>query len=1177
MPTLKRLEISGFKSFVDPVTVDFADGVTAIVGPNGCGKSNLSDAITWVLGEQSAKSLRSETMQDVIFAGSERRRPLGMAEVRLTLGGLAAALGSPDETDTTISRRVFRSGESEYRLNGKRVPLKLIRDLLMDTGLGIRAYSVIEQGKVETILAGKPQERRKLIEEAAGITRYKARKRIAELKLEESAANLQRLDDIRAEADRSLRSLKRQAGAARRFKELQSEHQTLLEQWLGARAKGLAGELDRLERALEATASNEARALAAVSAGEAQLAEARELGEVAAARLAELRQRESRLLATIEGRQQAIRGAEQTLREIGERLERGQADAAARGAEVDDLDAQHQELTARLEAQRQATAEAESLNRRDETALAECAAAVQQAEVALREAEQLAANLARQLEKLRSDRDRQRVEVERSTSRQQHLFAELDGFAREIAESDQARSQVEQRLAGLMEAAGRTELAIAAADAELQRQLSAETGITERKKALEHQRAELTHRRAALDQLERAHDQGRKAEAAALASHGLDPQRRLADRITPPPQWERAFDHHLGALVDAVEIPSDRDPLEIAAALAAARVSTMLHAPTAAAPPAAPPAALADDPRVLGFLGSHLDGAALAPAALVASPDHARELALLHPEVAFLTQGGLVFQGSTIAIEGDQAQPGLLARRRELGQIRAEVTRLDQELEQCSAELGAQVLTRTAAAQKANQMRHDLGELKREIAVAEARREDANQRRRRLEAARERIESERAGVAQALAATEVRLRALDEGLIESERERQSQAARIEGLRSALEEVRGRREHLRAEAAARRAALELERERQRSLGVDLERVRRSAEATRNFLSGWSEEQSRLELRRRDQTEALELARTQLREALESQGGAQDEVVAAVQEVEARREQVRTLEQSLVAARAVLDEVRLELAGRRERRSVLDTELKSVCETYRDQLGATPDLDTLVPLELAAIEELSTQVARARRRLDEMGPVNVLAADEYAEQETRFIELGTQREDIAASVESLKRTIREINQTSMVRFRETLEEVNRHLGVTFTTLFRGGEAEIRLLDEEDVLESGIEIVARPPGKRLQNLMLMSGGEKALTAIALLMALFKTKPSPFCLLDEVDAPLDDLNTQRYLEIIRAMSVDTQFLVVTHNKITMEAASRLYGVTMAERGVSKVVSVDLEEMHPAEVAASA
>lgn len=1175
MPTLKRLEISGFKSFVDPVTVDFADGVTAIVGPNGCGKSNLSDAITWVLGEQSAKSLRSETMQDVIFAGSERRRPLGMAEVRLTLGGLGAALGSPDEADTTISRRVFRSGESEYRLNGKRVPLKLIRDLLMDTGLGIRAYSVIEQGKVETILAGKPQERRKLIEEAAGITRYKARKRIAELKLEESTANLQRLDDIRAEADRSLRSLKRQAGQARRFKELQSDYQTLLEQWLGARAKGLASELDRLERELEATASREARALAAVSAGEAQLAEARELGEAAAGRLAELRQHESRLLATIEGRQQAIRGAEQTLREIGERLDRGRADAGTRGEEVAELEAQHQQLGERLEAQRLATAEAEAVHRRDEAALAECAAAVQQAEVALREAEQTAANLARQLDKLRSDRERQRVEVERSTSRQQHLFAELDGFAREIGETDQARGQVEQRLAGLVENAGRIEQTIAAADAELQRQLSAETGITERKKALEHQRAELTHRRAALEQLERAHDHGRKAEAAALISHGLDPQRRLADRIAPPPQWERAFDHHLGALVDAVEIPADRDPLEIAAALAAARVSTVLHTPVP--PPAAPPIGVAEDPRVMGLLSSHLDGAALAPAALVASAEDARELALLHPEVAFLTRDGLVFQGSTIAVEGDQAQPGLLARRRELSQIRTDVTNLDRELERCGAELGEQVVTRTAAAQKANQLRHELGELKREIAVAEARREDANQRRRRLESARERIETERAGVAQALAATEVRLRALDEGLIESERERQTQAERIVTLRAGLEEARARREHLRAEAASRRAALELERERQRSLGADLERVRRSAESTRTFLAGWSEEQDRLELRRRDQTEALELARTQLREAMESQGGAQDEVIAAVQEVEGRREQVRALEQSLVAARSVLEQVRAELASRRERRSVLDTELKSVCETYRDQLGASPDLENLVALEVAAIEELATQVAQARRRIDEMGPVNVLAADEYAEQETRYTELGTQREDIAASVESLRRTIREINQTSVVRFRETLEEVNRHLSVTFTTLFRGGEAEIRLLDEEDVLESGIEIVARPPGKRLQNLMLMSGGEKALTAIALLMALFKTKPSPFCLLDEVDAPLDDLNTQRYLEIIRAMSVDTQFLVVTHNKITMEAAARLYGVTMAERGVSKVVSVDLEDMHPAEVAASA
>jgi chromosome segregation protein len=1169
MLKLDRLELSGFKSFVDPVEVRFAGGVTGIVGPNGCGKSNLSDAITWVLGEQSAKSMRGETMEDVIFAGSEKRRPLGMGEV--TVSFLAPGFPASEDGRITISRRVFRSGESQYRLNGKLTRLKEIKDLLMDTGLGVRAYSVIEQGKIGLILSGKPQERRKLIEEAAGVTRYKARKKLAEVKLEEATANLLRLDDIISEVERNLRSLKRQAGAARRFQEKRAEHKELERRVLAGRWAALAGDLTARRLAAGEAHSVESELAAAIHRAEAELARLREATEQHAAALADRARRQADLGATIEGRQQFLAGSRRTLAELDARVTSGRALAERLEQQIGHHAEALRELAdgrSQLAAEHDAAAAAVAA---DGEALRAAERAVVDAEALLETRRgELLASLGR-LNELRARVHREQIESEKSALRERHLHDELAQRALDAEEVARALAETD---AGLAEAA--TSIGERAAELEVVREslrlaLETEQEASGRLRALDTERASAAERQRLLADLTRAETERRDAFAERLGEAGAEVRTRLRERVHALRGWERSLDHFLGPILDAFVLDEPAAALALAERVAGdGAAAGVLLTPLAGAAASGEPIS---DPAIVASLGDALSlspalAAALPPAYLTRTAADAARLARAHRGIAFLAPQPLWIQGGLLHVDGADAQPGFLARASELEVLALRLPELEAAIAATSSAIEMQLAERARTAERIRRIEGDLGALRQQEAVLRSRAEELGRRRQRGDETLTRLRQEHASLTDELGRLgRVRGDLGDEiARLEgahAERERVFDAQQAE-----VESARGRREALRAEGAGRKGQLDLLRERLRSLEQQAERFERETSSSRQQLGAWRQEELDLAERRAEIERAMERAELELQEALELRAGGEDRLRAEQEALAEERQRVRDAETALAGRRGEHDAARTRLEQERVALAGLEHDEAHLAGLIRERLAAEPPE---VPGErIPNLPELEADLARLAEQLEALGPVNVLAAEEYTAEEERQKFLTTQRADVAKSVESLRQTIREINQTSSARFKETFAAVNEQFAKTFVELFRGGEAEMRLMDEEDLLESGIEIVARPPGKRLQNLMLLSGGEKALTAIALLFALFRIKPSPFCILDEVDAPLDDVNTLRFVGMLRQLAQETQCIVITHNKLTMEVAGNLYGVTMEERGVSKLIQVELEEVHP-------
>jgi len=1169
MLKLERLELSGFKSFVDPVEVRFAGGITGIVGPNGCGKSNLSDAITWVLGEQSAKSMRADTMEDVIFNGSEKRKPLGMGEVTLCFRTEPGFAGS-DDGHMVVSRRVFRTGESQYRLNGKLIRLKEIKDLLMDTGLGVRAYSVIEQGKIGLILSGKPQERRRLIEEAAGITRYKARKKVAEVKLEEASANLLRLDDIISEIERNLRSLKRQAGAARRYQERQSEARRL-ERVVGlGRWAALAAQLAGRRSELASAHAAEAGLAATVHAAEAGLAALRERVERLASALADRNRRQAELAGTIEGRQQLIAGGRRTVHEIDARNAAGAALAARLAGELEQHAAALAELAARRDDLAGEHGAAALLVEADGARLREVELAAERGEARLEELRrELMDSLAR-LGELRSRLHRDQIEAEKGSYRQRHLLDELDLRARELADAGAALAVERGAAARLEQEVRERETSLAGARAELARLLSDEAAASDALAALEREHVVTAERQRFLSEVaESAADRGR-ALSERLAEIGLPDAERLSARVRAPHGWERSLDAYLGALLDAALVPAGASALELARELAArGRGGAAFLRPLDPTPAAQPP----HDPAIVAPLGEALGldsglAGALPPAFLVESAADAERLARRHPGLHFVSRERVWAQGGLVHLEADEGEPGLLERTSELARLAEALPRLALALDQARTGLERLVGARAAAAEAVRTAEGERAGALQELAVTGARRDELESRHLRLAEAEGLLRRETAALDGELARRGEAQRAAAEELARLEALHAERERAFDGVQAETERVRSEREQLRALGAGRRGQLDVLTERLRSIEHQTLRLERERDSALAQLDAWEGEAAGLAGRRAELETAMAGAERELQEALELRAGGEEAVREEEERLDGERLRVRAAEAALAderdrhdAARRAVEDLRVTLAGLEHDAAHLAAEHRERCgEELPADAGEAP----------ANLLELETDLARLRDQLEAMGPVNVLAAEECDAEEERHRFLTAQRADVARSVESLRQTIREINQTSSERFRETFAAVNEQFSRTFVELFRGGEAEMRLMDEEDVLECGIEIVARPPGKRLQNLMLLSGGEKALTAIALLFALFRIKPSPFCILDEVDAPLDDVNTLRFVGMLKQLSRETQCIVITHNKLTMEVASTLYGVTMEERGVSKLVAVELEDVHP-------
>jgi chromosome segregation protein len=1168
MLKLNRLELSGFKSFVDRSALDVAGGLTAIVGPNGCGKSNIADAVVWVLGERSAKSLRGEKMEDVIFAGAKTRKPLGMAEVTLELttdNGFEAAV----DGRLSIGRRVFRDGESQYLLNGKTVRLKDIKDLLMDTGLGIRAYSMIEQGKIGMILSGKPQERRKLLEEAAGVTRYRERRRLSEIKLEEARANLARLDDIVSEVERSLRSLKRQANAARRYKDRQEEYKVLLRQVLGGRWSHLQHQLRSITEQLAKMVEREADLTAKLHNNEATLAEAREELDALGRRLAERHSRAAEIAATIEGKQEFLKGSRQRLQEIAERVGAGRLALEQRQERLGELGTSLEERETRRDTLLAERDRAASHVSEDEQKISQVESLVAETEDQL---ESLRGRLLSSINDLSSSRNllhREQVEKEKGDLRQRHLAEELEQKKHDLEEAAGSLNTSGRQLEVLEQQVDAKRQRLAELTATLDTHLENERELAVKKTEIEAELGSLRQRSELLSELGIRHQERRQALKEALSRAGLDEARFLADHLRVPEGWAPSLDLFLGALEDAVILPAEEDALRLARALAAGQGTGSLlrprHHPD--------PLPLVGHPAVRSTLGDALGltpevAAALPPAYLVDSPADAERLAHDHPGISFISRERIWAQSGVLHVQGASAAPGLLAREQELAIVKEQIPPKETEVASVLAELGSTEHVITVGRGRTRQFEQELGELTQELAVAQARHDDVQIRHRRLTIEQQTLETEKDDVERELTLVAERIGRTTEEVGRNERHHTELEAAFDQAQTDVNATRQERESTRTSGASRKGRLELLQERLDSHDQEVERLRREIEEGRRQSSLWGEEEHRFTERQAEIRSAMKQAEEALQQALEQRETSQEEVIAEQERLDAKRVEILGLEEQVESTRETRDGVRAEIGDIRVTEASEKQEAEHLIGSFQEEFGEEPPAE---PIDSEIVlEEVEVDLARCKETLERLGPVNLLAAAEWDENHERHQFLTKQRDDVAHSVDRLKETIRELNETSTERFLTTFNEVNAHFRKTFVELFRGGQAEMRLLDETDVLETVIEIVARPPGKRLQNIMLMSGGEKALTAIALLFALFQTKPSPFCILDEVDAPLDDINTLRFVELVKKMSEETQFVLITHNKLTMEAASKLYGVTMQERGVSNLVAVELDDVEP-------
>jgi chromosome segregation protein len=1293
---LDRLEISGFKSFSDRAELAFDEGVTAIVGPNGCGKSNVADAITWVLGEQSAKSLRGDRMEDVIFNGSDARKPGGTAEVRLRLSGLAvppqpatdtpaplsgdlvpfqaltgepavdagnghaanghspnghgtnghaplaqgfdggtmAAVGThPDldefasrfTRDVEVTRRLYRSGDSEYLIDGQVCRLRDVHELLMDTGLGAKAYAIIEQGKIGMILSSRPADRRQLIEEAAGITKYKSRRRAAELKLEAAQQNLARIDDIVFEVEKQRGTLKRQAAKARRYKKLREE-------------------LRRWEKVLFARRYRELSK--AIEAARDRLAAARERETAAAARLAGFENDLSRLrleLTAVEERASAIR-EDAHARELQVSARQQQLDfncqqdetIAARSVlvaeEVRELESRREPARLAIEARRAAALEAEQsrdaaagqlAEATEEHAHARAGTEALEAEVdgvrtevyngasamaAIRHAVHHAAAQVERVAELLGKLDVERKDLTRETEvtagERAAVLAELSEAQTALAQVRAGRSEREREIADVRQALDASQRDV---------------------RTREQEAAALDARLASLEEL--ASSRAEFGDAARLvlqqANGRVGQMGAVADYLDVDPAYERAVEASLGDLLQYVVVERHEhasEGLSLVRGADAGRCGFVVLDSDGG--PSYEPAALRADgvvpvTDVVRVSGPHAGTVrrVLLGAYVADTFDRAVAFARQH-DVPVATPDGDLVRGRHLVAGGARAESrGILATKREIRDLRA---RVDVERVLLSgavaeaARLDAALVAATSAlsALIADQHEHEkaivgheaqLGRVD-EAGQRHARRNDViSLEERQAQEERVALDTRQQEAARSIAALEVEHRQAEERLAEAQR-------RLAGHRDAAASLSDRV----AGVGALHAGLV---ERVTAVVAEIGRLEDSARDLETRIEARTRELEDNAARRADLTRAVEEGVKAIDEEARRLLGLREQLVSVDEEATGIRGKVDAQEAEIRTARAALDETRTEAGAFDLARAQSESDLSHLAQACMDAVQlpldtvlaevvaleeageAIPDAAALAAdepetfeadsldadTEEAGLEERGAvavqpevvpvpgsitaeeAIVRLREKIERLGPVNMMAIEQFDELETRHTFLTTQRADLTESIAQTSEAIARIDETTAVRFNEAFTAIQTNFQQTFSTLFGGGRASLALTDENDPLNSGIDIVASPPGKRLQSVQLLSGGEKALTAISLMFAIFKYKPSPFCLLDEIDAPLDDANVGRFVEMLRGMMDRTQFILITHNRRTMEIADRLYGVTMEEPGVSKLISVHL------------
>jgi chromosome segregation protein len=1207
---LKRIEVFGFKSFPDRTVLEFPEGITAIVGANGCGKSNVSDAIRWVLGEQSAKSLRGDHMEDLIFSGTATRKPMGYAEVILTFDN-TRKLFPIEFTEVSIGRRLFRSGESHYLLNKQECRLRDVYDLLMDSGIGRRAHSIIEQGKIDEIVLAKPEERRGLIEEAAGIAKYRSRRTEALRRLNATREGLTRVDDLISEMDRQEASLSRQARKAERFREVEGELRAL-------EIIHAAEKTTEMDRAIERLAEQSTATKDALVSIEAELAGLGEEIERSKLSLEEARERLRESGRELNESEREASAIASQLHELRARRDDDEATIGRIEREIEHLEARIREAeAARAEAETAQTALAETLVTL-EAARAEAALKQAEAESGLGDLRRERAEIVERVRELSESRARRESEIVFARRSAEELSARLDGLrraaearARERGELEARRSVEGEELAGLH--LRRDALSTGHLSA-IDRMAALERSIEERVHAIHEDEREhaLSSARLAAALAKVRAVQAEFDSAAAASSLRLTP---LADALAIPAELAAAFASALGDAVHGVVVDGDADAL-----VDAARVNVVAERlrGRAVLPPArngadagravatGAPARLSPESLVSETLAfASLVSATLASSADAATADRADGLRPLasflpgdaRPSVRALLAGWLLAPGAASAAgaaaslrdgerivtpSGDVIYPhGAIRMARadeadELGTMRA---LLETELRSLSERLSAARSDLQSAKADRVELAGEITSVERGLRETDARRAELQAHIKNIEMRLERLRVEdtsgeialgeialaefRARSAELLSAQSVEIAASadadrivseiagrlaeGEGILEEAR-RAVQAIDLEAGRAA-ERQAGRAEELRRLASW---ILDSHSARQRH-----DVMRSEAIAYRDAVAAQIVE---VERRAAELTAVLEIRRARF---VECETECADRESAVNQAEEMHRSLSRSRESSLEDVH-VFD---MEATRTRGDRNV-------IAERIRDRYGV--DLAAGVP-ELvqpplpegtiidARIEELREMIAR-------MGAVNFAAEEELKGITERLGFYRTQRDDLVKAEEGLTQVVSDIDQKTVSLFQETLKAVNTNFGLLFNRLFGAradlpGAAELVLLDPENPLESGIDIIAMPPGKKPQTLSLLSGGEKALTSVALLFAVFLVRPSPFAVLDELDAPLDDANVGKYVQLLREFSQRSQFIIITHNKRTMEAADTLYGVSQTEKGISRLIGVRMEE----------
>ena len=1209
---LKNLTVLGFKSFADKTTLNFGPGVTAIVGPNGCGKSNVSDAIRWVLGEQSAKALRGGEMADVIFNGTDGRKPLGMAEVSLTIGDvdtemLRAAGVAVDFNEVTLTRRVFRDGGSEYFLNKTSCRLRDIQQLFAGTGVGKTSYSVMAQGNITQLLSSKPDDRRLVFEEAAGITRFKQQKKEALRKLESTDQNLLRVQDLVREVKRQIGSLQRQAGKARRFKSLQAELQVLETQLARHQFEILRDEITTREAAAEKARVETEVCQESVLRLEDEVLQLRQQLSELDGKISLNQQHGLELKAESERHESRIHFNEERIRELVNQQERGVADL---GQSQERLGVAEAELTLVLERLEASQAQLSIQRAALEEKRVELSAVEQELSLkqeSLRQAQNQAFASTQQLNRARNDINQLDVQKQGNTVRLEKLHSE-----RVSLEEEQLR--LEARLAEFTAAveSERQQVQVSRMTLEeRQQRLRAIQGeIHQAQVALDavvRQQAEKRSRLHVLEQLDTSHEGfGSGALAALKQSEGV--LGSLADKIRVPDAYvqaiETALGHHLQLVLTQQPETATRILADLSAnrrgraSIAALSLLTAEVAGSAGETPSESEVLPAGAIRALGVVTSDAEFAPLLRGLLgrvMIVPDLAaatlafRESGGRHEFVTLvgelLTSQG-IFTGGAANSSG-KAPASILGRKNQIAELQAEMAKLAEQVDEASRAKGALQSEQTALQTSLEQARSELRQQEVAVATRQGEFNALQASRRSLTVKSEQVARELDQLAVQERAGAEKYAALQNQIDDLQQRETDATQRVVELSAGLEELRSMRDTANSRVGEAKIALATEEQlfasHGRQRGPLEQRIRELSalivrlnselgsfgERKGNFEAGIGESRRAIERLAGDR----ETLSKQIADQLDEKKFQEGEIAAREDQLRGHRGRLTELQQRRGQLDVELAQKTMAVQNLRERIQTRyqipleEIQPEGIRISLADQGQPKVEQVSLKEMEDQGLttdwELVGQQVGALHKKIEEMGPVNLVAIDEYEETEQRHTFLTSQVEDLVKAKEQLVEVINKINTETKAMFVETFEQIRANFQQMFTEVFGGGKADLRLVDEGDVLESGIEIVARPPGKQLQGITLLSGGEQTMTAVALLFSIYQVKPSPFCVLDELDAPLDESNINRFVKVLMRFIEQSQFIVITHNKRTIGMADVLYGVTMQEHGVSKIVSV--------------